>query len=628
MFNKYPYTDFHEMNLDWFLKKFKELLTYYNELDTTIQNKINAILNQWLIDGTISQAVVSDLSKIMSEIENVKTVNNEQSSNISNLQTNVATNITDINTLNTRVDTFTNLPNGSTTGDAELIDGRIDYTGRTFTNIGTSIRTNERGVTSILDVILSYIGGTLPTLIPNSYVSTSGDIHDYSGWVRTDYIEINSSKPLFIYATGTNDNNPYNAFYDVNKNFISNFYVSNGLNNRTPPKNAKYIILSAPYTFTCIISESNKNNSIFDVINRSTYKHDYNNLFPLTDWNLGTYTTNINTRIHSTKVEAWGGGHYQITYMNDNYRVAVNSYDENGDLIYEGGYLNHLSNVILDNRTRYISFLVCRTDDTSIQPDDMLSAGISFKLKHTPSLNCDRLKIMSFNVGGFHYGTGTSIPDDIYTEKVKNWKSFIMSTKVDVLSIQEFYDWLNSGHTVSTFTLFDPIFKYVVRGWQNVIEYSKYPLIEYVDGDYLGDDDNTKRGYTISHIIVNGKKIAIANVHLYYDESAIDVRKAQINKLITLLSSEKYVIITGDFNVANKSEYQPFIDAGYILSNGGYLDFTSTWPANPNQSVSHEWYTDNIMVSSNIVVENVTIPDTYDLLTSDHKPIIAELIIL
>lgn len=46
----------------------------------------------------------------------------------------------DINVLESRMNTFTSLPNGSTTGDAELIDGRIDYTGKKWNNIGEHIR--------------------------------------------------------------------------------------------------------------------------------------------------------------------------------------------------------------------------------------------------------------------------------------------------------------------------------------------------------------------------------------------------------------------------------------------------------------------------------------------------------
>lgn len=39
-----------------------------------------------------------------------------------------------------RIDNLAKLPEGSTTGDAELIDGRVDYNGNTHTNIGTHIR--------------------------------------------------------------------------------------------------------------------------------------------------------------------------------------------------------------------------------------------------------------------------------------------------------------------------------------------------------------------------------------------------------------------------------------------------------------------------------------------------------
>lgn len=37
-FNKYPYTDFHELNLDWVLKTVKNLFATIQEIDTWIDN--------------------------------------------------------------------------------------------------------------------------------------------------------------------------------------------------------------------------------------------------------------------------------------------------------------------------------------------------------------------------------------------------------------------------------------------------------------------------------------------------------------------------------------------------------------------------------------------------------------
>ena len=47
---------------------------------------------------------------------------------------------TAVSVLSTRMDDFTNLAEGSTTGDAELIDGRIGANGTTYNNIGGAIR--------------------------------------------------------------------------------------------------------------------------------------------------------------------------------------------------------------------------------------------------------------------------------------------------------------------------------------------------------------------------------------------------------------------------------------------------------------------------------------------------------
>ena len=45
-----------------------------------------------------------------------------------------------LNVLNTRIDSLAHLDEGSTTGDAELIDGRIDNNGVIYNNIGANIR--------------------------------------------------------------------------------------------------------------------------------------------------------------------------------------------------------------------------------------------------------------------------------------------------------------------------------------------------------------------------------------------------------------------------------------------------------------------------------------------------------
>ena len=47
MFNKYPYTDFHELNLDWFLKQFKELVADWEDFHTTISAEWAAVQQEW-----------------------------------------------------------------------------------------------------------------------------------------------------------------------------------------------------------------------------------------------------------------------------------------------------------------------------------------------------------------------------------------------------------------------------------------------------------------------------------------------------------------------------------------------------------------------------------------------------
>ena len=74
MYNEYPYTDFHELNLDWFLAEFKQVHDHVDDLDATVteftqfvtnyfdnldvQEEINNKLDALVADGTIADLLL------------------------------------------------------------------------------------------------------------------------------------------------------------------------------------------------------------------------------------------------------------------------------------------------------------------------------------------------------------------------------------------------------------------------------------------------------------------------------------------------------------------------------------------------------------------------------------------
>lgn len=66
IYNKYPYTDFHEMNLDWIIDRVKEYMEKYDNVDSIIQSDLRAIIDQYIEDGTfeniINQTIFNDLN--------------------------------------------------------------------------------------------------------------------------------------------------------------------------------------------------------------------------------------------------------------------------------------------------------------------------------------------------------------------------------------------------------------------------------------------------------------------------------------------------------------------------------------------------------------------------------------
>ena len=78
-------------------------------------------------------------------------------------------------------------------------------------------------------------------LIPNEYIQADGTTATYSGWSRTDYIDIEDMDEVYI---TTSTDSTYNAFYDSNKDFVSRLYTYADAQITKVPAGAKYIRIS------------------------------------------------------------------------------------------------------------------------------------------------------------------------------------------------------------------------------------------------------------------------------------------------------------------------------------------------------------------------------------------------
>lgn len=187
-FEHFPYTNFHELNADWLLGEMKKVLTewgatrsewnntrkefeelrsfvndYFKNLD--VQEEINVKLDEMYASGELSEIIQPLFDTYKAEINSI--VNSQNSS---------------INVMKQRVDSLTKLGEGSTTGDAELQDGRIGWKGKTYTNIGEHIRT-ETEVLSNQKLPMVYLGADYPDMILSD---NTLKLPKYTNWVWSD----------------------------------------------------------------------------------------------------------------------------------------------------------------------------------------------------------------------------------------------------------------------------------------------------------------------------------------------------------------------------------------------------------------------------------------------------------
>lgn len=238
-----------------------------------------------------------------------------------------------------------------------------------------------------------------------------------------------------------------------------------------------------------------------------------------------------------------------------------------------------------------------------------------------------KLRLCTYNIGHFSGGVSknSSITSSDYDAKLLLYKDTIRQTSADIIGICEYSkifgtnpdneqvlaedvllqsfipSLIGSQYNYSCNALFS---KTIVENPQKedyqcnqtaVITHTT--LIEAKDYYYIEAD-----------LYMHGEPVKLVITHLAFDNNRPGVLQGdQINELITKYSTFDKVIMMGDWNVANFSEFDAFTNAGYSLANDGtFLTYPSGGRA-----------------LDNIIVKGLTISNPGMITTqgqSDHYP--------
>ena len=237
-------------------KAYNELQSYVNNYFSTldVQEEINNKLDTMTQDGTLSALIQPLFDTYKTDIDNEVNQQNNK-----------------INVLENRMSTFTNLPSGSTTGDAELTDIRVGYNGDTYPNAGDAVRGQVSRLYEDLDntreEYQSINVANPKEFVFGSYYNSGtiveSDVYAHTGFIKVtagDVVRFKDLSPYFNdylrYDTFKNDKTPtetFPKFATKNENDLVEFTIESG-------KDIAYIIINFGKVFadTLMVTINNK----------------------------------------------------------------------------------------------------------------------------------------------------------------------------------------------------------------------------------------------------------------------------------------------------------------------------------------------------------------------------------
>lgn len=248
------------------------------------------------------------------------------------------------------------------------------------------------------------------------------------------------------------------------------------------------------------------------------------------------------------------------------------------------------------------------------------------------------LKVMTFNVGEWYIGNGSSIPSEKKNAYTKLHKSIFESAQADICFLQEAHSTFCQDGTLADDFL-SQYFQYIISNSGSGMSAHKLATKELSMSDYT-ETVISPDSYDKAYVEFNGKRICLINTHLSTNTTAM---RSEADAIMEMLEGEEYFILAGDFNTRiNSSDsadvadpINKFLAKGYnsanaVMKNGIFqIYFTYYNEATPNSG--NIYATDHIITSANITIKRVYVDDTKltDNISDkiDHLPMMAELVI-
>jgi len=237
-------------------------------------------------------------------------------------------------------------------------------------------------------------------------------------------------------------------------------------------------------------------------------------------------------------------------------------------------------------------------------------------------------RILEYNIANFTGdGTFDGYSGDDLDGYVAEWAKFIGNCNADICLFAESRTYVDSKNTLESKSgLFDKLYKYVAEygdavSWR-VATLTNVAQLNVRSAKFTNQISGGGSKYITTDITLNGVDICLIIAHFVHGGSAnATIRKKQMQELITLSANYDNVIIGGDFNTQDISEVSTFMDAGFVMGNGGIFgeQFTQSRPT-PTYPV------DNVCVKGEkLRLQSFKV--LYDCELSDHYPTITDIII-